>query len=113
MGRQLRAITASDRWTDGGYRGSFFGPDFVLFYGLKLIFKKWIMDMPRFDWHIDPIDRRTPATDSYKSTQRVRRFLMAQCGPKFKFDRAFMAWIKDGNLKTMGDVADEWTRQHT
>ena len=60
--------------------------------------------MPRFDWHTDPIDRDTPVTDSYKSTQRVRRFLKAQCGPKFKFDRAFMAWIKDGNLKTMGAV---------
>ena len=70
------------------------------------------MDMPRFDWHTDPIDRGTPVTDSYKSSQRVRRFLKAQCGPKFKFDRAFMAWIKDGNLKTMGAVADEWTRRH-
>ena len=51
-------------------------------------------------------------TVSYKSTQRVRRFLIAQCGLKFKFNRAFLAWIKDGNLKTLGDVADEWTRRH-
>jgi hypothetical protein len=77
------------------------------------ILLKGIMDMPRFDWHTDPIDRSTPLTDSYKSTQRVRRFLIAQCGLKLKFDRAFMAWIKDGNLKTMGDVADEWTRRDT
>ena len=68
--------------------------------------------MSGFDWHTDPIDRRTPMTDSYKSTQRVRRFLIAQCGPKFKIDRAFLAWIKDGYLKTLGDVADEWTRRH-
>ena len=68
--------------------------------------------MPRFAWHTDPIDRSTPVTESYKSTQRVRRFLMAQCGPKFEFDRAFMARIKDGSLKTMGDVADDWTRRH-
>ena len=66
--------------------------------------------MLRFDWHTDPIDCNTPLTDNYKSKQRVRRFLIAQCGPKFKFDRAFLAWIKDGNPKTLGDAADEWTR---
>ena len=69
--------------------------------------------MPRFNRHTDVIDRTKLVTDSYKNTQGVRRFLMAQCGPKFKFDRAFMAWIKDGNLKTTGDVADEWTRRHS
>jgi hypothetical protein len=69
--------------------------------------------MPRFNRHTDVIDRTKPVTDSYKNTQGVRRFLTAQCGPNFKFDRAFMAWIKDGNLKTTGDVADEWTRRHS
>ena len=68
--------------------------------------------MPRFDWHTDPVDCNTPLTDNYKSKQRVRRFLIAQYGPKLKFDRAFLAWIKDGNLKTLGDVADEWKRRH-
>ena len=71
------------------------------------------MNMPRFNRHTDVIDRTKLVTDSYKNTQGVRRFLTAQCGPKFKFDRAFMAWIKDGNLKTTGDVADEWTRRHS
>ena len=70
------------------------------------------MDMPRFDWHTDPIDCSTPLTDSYKSTHRVRRFLIAECGPKLKFDCPFLAWIKDGNLKTLGDVAVEWTRRY-
>ncbi|MEG1054126.1 MAG: DUF6434 domain-containing protein [Janthinobacterium sp.] len=37
---------------------------------------------------------------------------MEQCGPEFKLDRDFMAWIGDGVAKTMGDVADEWTRRH-
>ena len=69
--------------------------------------------MPRFNRHTDVIDRTKLVTDSYKNTQGVRRFLTAQCGPKFKFDRAFMAWINDGNLKTTGDVADEWTRRHS
>ncbi|MCW0399025.1 hypothetical protein NB688_000264 [Xanthomonas sacchari] len=35
------------------------------------------------------------------------------CGDGFAFDRAFMAWIRNGVAKTMGDVADEWQRRHT
>ncbi|WP_374384536.1 DUF6434 domain-containing protein [Dongia sp.] len=64
-----------------------------------------------FDWHGGKITRATPVTSSYRNTQNVRRFLIAHCGPGFKFDRPFMAWIKDGRPKTMGDVADEWKRR--
>jgi hypothetical protein len=64
-----------------------------------------------FDWHSDTISRQTPVTRTYRNTQNVRRFLKAECGETFKFDRAFMAWIKDGSDKTMGDVADEWLRR--
>jgi hypothetical protein len=68
--------------------------------------------MTGFDWHADAINRDTPVTSSYRNTQNVRRFLAAQCGDGFAFDRALMAWIKDGSEKTMGDVADEWKRRH-
>jgi hypothetical protein len=68
--------------------------------------------LPQFNWHTDTIDRATRVTESYKSSQRGRRFLITQCGADFKFDRGFMAWIKDGNPEVMGDVADEWTRRH-
>lgn len=68
--------------------------------------------MTGFDWHADAIDRTTPVTPTYRNTQNVRRFLVAQCGEGFAFDRPFMAWIKDGTAKTMGDVADEWTRRN-
>ena len=64
--------------------------------------------MAGFNWHSDEITRQTPVTSTYKSTQNVRRFLIAQCGDAFKFDRDFMAWIKNDESKTMGDVADEW-----
>ena len=64
-----------------------------------------------FDWHADAIGRATPVNRSYRNTQNVRRFLCTQCGDDFKFDRAFMQWIKDGTAKTMGDVADEWLRR--
>ncbi|MDW3224561.1 MAG: DUF6434 domain-containing protein [Paracoccaceae bacterium] len=64
-----------------------------------------------FDWHSDAIGPETPVTKGYRNTQNVRRFMTAQCGPDFKFDRAFMAWIKDGSDKTMGDVVAEWQRR--
>jgi hypothetical protein len=53
-----------------------------------------------FDWHGGTITRATPVTPSYRSTQNVRRFLHAECGAGFKFDRPFMQWIKDGTPKT-------------
>jgi len=68
--------------------------------------------MASFDWHSAPISRATPVTAGYRNTQNVRRFLTAQCGAGFRFDRPFMAWIKDGAPKTMGDVADEWLRRN-
>ena len=52
--------------------------------------------MDDFDWHGGAITRATPVTPSYRSTQNVRRFLHAECGAGFKFDRPFMQWIKDG-----------------
>ncbi|HVH79424.1 MAG TPA: DUF6434 domain-containing protein [Stellaceae bacterium] len=67
--------------------------------------------MAIFDWHAIAITRETPITRSYRNTQNARRFFRAQCGADFKFDRPFMAWLKDGSPKTMGDAADEWLRR--
>lgn len=68
--------------------------------------------MASFDWHSDPITADTPVTMGYRNTQNVRRFLLAACGEEFRFDRPFMAWIRDGSPKTMGDVAREWLRRN-
>jgi hypothetical protein len=64
-----------------------------------------------FDWHSDPITRDTPVTKTYRNTQNVRRFFKSECGAHFKFDRPFMAWLKSGKAKTIGDAADEWLRR--
>jgi hypothetical protein len=64
-----------------------------------------------FNWHSDAITRISEVDKHYKNTQNVRRFMVEQCGADFKFDRPFMAWIKDGRPKTMGNVADEWQRR--
>lgn len=67
--------------------------------------------MAPFDWHRDRITRSTPIIANYRNTQNVRRFFTAECGSHFKFDRSFMAWLKDGAARTMGDAADEWLRR--
>ena len=67
--------------------------------------------MTQFDWHSDQIERTTPMTSTYRNTQNVRRFMKSHCGSAFKFDRAFMQWMKDGSPKSMGDVVDEWNRR--
>lgn len=71
-------------------------------------YNKYIM---HFDWHSGHIVRTTLVDTAYKNTQNVRRFLEQECGPEFTFSRDFMAWIKDGQTKTMGDVANEWRRR--
>lgn len=65
-----------------------------------------------FDWHSDTLTRATPVTPHYKNTQNVRRFMREHCGPGFKFDRSFMAWIRNEVPKTLGDVVDEWQRRN-
>lgn len=66
----------------------------------------------KFDWHGGEISRATEIDADYRNTQNVRRFLVRACGPAFKFDREFMAWISSGEVKNMGEIADEWTRRH-
>lgn len=67
--------------------------------------------MTAFDWHSHPIAQHTPVTPNYRNTQNVRCFLQEACGPDFKFNRDLMAWITNGQPKTMGDVAAEWRRR--
>jgi Domain of unknown function (DUF6434) len=69
--------------------------------------------MTKFDWHGGKITGATPITADYRNTQNVRRFFKAECGPHFKFDRPFMAWLKSGKPKTMADAAEEWKTRFT
>lgn len=65
-----------------------------------------------FHWHGAAITRDTPVDSDYRNTQNVRRFMRAQCGEAFCFDRPLMAWIRSGEPRTMGDVVDEWKRRN-
>lgn len=58
----------------------------------------------KFDWHSAALSSETEITDSYKNTQNVRRFFLKEIGPSFKFNIAFMEWIKDNVGQTLGDA---------
>ncbi len=64
--------------------------------------------MAKVDWHKNDIDDNTVITSSYKSTQNVRRYFEGKFGKSFKFDRAFMQWMKGATGQTMGDACKEW-----
>lgn len=63
------------------------------------------------DWHRSLLTRTTVVDKNYKNTQNVRRFMIEECGPNFRFDREFMAWIRNDAAKNLGDVVDEWKRR--
>ncbi|MEM7521114.1 MAG: DUF6434 domain-containing protein [Pseudomonadota bacterium] len=58
----------------------------------------------KFDWHSAALTPQTVITDSYKNTQNVRRFFKAQAGAQFKFNIAFMDWMKSNVGKTLADA---------
>lgn len=64
----------------------------------------------RFDWHSAPLSLSTEITDSYRNTQNVRRFFKSHVGTQFKFNTAFMAWMKANIGKTLADAVAEFQR---
>ena len=64
----------------------------------------------KFDWHSEPLSPDTVISDSYKNTQNVRRFFTEHCGTGFKFNRLFLAWMKDNTGKTLAEAVTECTR---
>ena len=62
----------------------------------------------KFDWHKEPLTPKTIITDSYKSSQNVRRFFRQHAGADFKFNIAFMAWMKSNAGKTLGDAIEAY-----
>ncbi len=64
--------------------------------------------MKNFDSHSDPITLDTVIDSQYRNTQNVRRFFKSHCGDNFKFDRTFMAWMKNSIGKTMAQAVHHW-----
>ncbi|MFD2177597.1 DUF6434 domain-containing protein [Veronia pacifica] len=66
----------------------------------------------KFDWHKDDINAQTIITSHYRNTQNVRRYFISVCGESFRFNRAFMAWMKQSQGLTMGEAAEHWCQQY-
>ena len=49
----------------------------------------------KFDWNAEKLSLETKITDSYKNTQNVRRFMVSQVGPSFRFSIPLMKWMKE------------------
>lgn len=68
--------------------------------------------MKKVDWHKNQIDDSTVITDSYRTTQNVRRFFKSKLGEEFKFDRDFMQWMNNATGLTMGDALQECAKRN-
>lgn len=66
-----------------------------------------------FDWQSGSLSPDTVITDSYKSSQNVRRFFQQHADPKFKFTIAFMDWMKANVGKSLADAIEEYHRQQS
>ncbi|QUJ77359.1 hypothetical protein KDD17_04985 [Sulfitobacter albidus] len=61
-----------------------------------------------FDWHSAPLDPTTVITDSYRNTQNVRRFFRDHAGAGFKFNIAFMTWMRENTGRTLADAVEAY-----
>ena len=67
----------------------------------------------KVDWHSAKLTPETVITDSYRNTQNLRRFFKAQTGDNFRFNIAFMAWMKANEGKTLAEAVEAYHRQKT
>ncbi len=63
-----------------------------------------------FDWNRSPLTPGTLITDNYKNTEQVRNFFKKQIGEHFRFNTAFMSWMKENAGLTLQDAVKEWER---
>ena len=64
----------------------------------------------KLNWSKETLSLDTVITDSYKNSQNVRSFFEKHCGDKFRFNIAFMNWMKSNFGKTLKDAIVEWER---
>lgn len=63
-----------------------------------------------FNWATEPLSLDTVITDSYRNGPNMRRFMIEQVGPRFRFSIAFMDWMQHNVGKTLRDAIAEWHR---
>ncbi len=58
----------------------------------------------KFDWHSAELTDATVITDNYKNSQNARRYFKSRLGDGFKFNIAFMDWMRANIGKTLADA---------
>ncbi len=69
---------------------------------------KKIKPTSKFDWKNESLSLETIISDNYKNTKNVRIFFERYIGKKFKFNVAFMDWMKTNEGKTLEDAIHAW-----
>ena len=62
----------------------------------------------RFDWSNESLSLTTVITDNYRNSSNVREFFQTQTDRNFKFNVAFMNWMKTNTGKTLEDALRMW-----
>lgn len=62
----------------------------------------------KFDWNKEVLSPETVITDSYKNTENVRTFFVAQIGDHFYFTVEFMNWINHHQGQPLSDAILRW-----
>jgi hypothetical protein len=60
------------------------------------------------NWHSDKLTVHTVITESYKTTQNVRRFFKGETGNEVRFNREFREWMHRAIGKTLGHAIEEF-----
>lgn len=61
-----------------------------------------------FDWRKGSISPATVIDEGYANGPNVRAFFIAQIGKRFRFNIAFMKWMRDASGRTMADAIEAW-----
>jgi uncharacterized protein DUF6434/SAP domain-containing protein len=61
-----------------------------------------------FDWKNEDLKIHTLITDNYSNTKNVRAFFINAIGKHFRFNVAFMNWMKSNSGRTLGDAIEKW-----
>ncbi len=67
----------------------------------------------KINWHCHPLTLETKITESYKTTQNVRRFFNSQMGREIKLGREFMLWLHSNKGITLEDALKELRSRFT
>jgi hypothetical protein len=71
---------------------------------------KKIKNKSIFDWNNEHLSIGTVITGNYRNSENVRAFFKSEIGNTFRFNVAFMNWMRVNKGKTLGDAVVIWRK---